>query len=78
MIENIFREAFRSLWYSEDCKREDANGFLQGKRDGTFLIRKAAGPPVKFSLSIVHGGRVMHARIEWYVKIAPKTMFVLG
>ena len=65
MIEDIFREAFRSLWYLEDFKREDAVNCLQGKRDGTFLIRKATQPG-KFSLSIVHGGRVMHARIECF------------
>ena len=63
MIEDIFREAFRSLWYTESYSREDAITALSGKRDSTFLIRKASQPG-KFSLSIVHGGRVMHARIE--------------
>uniref|UniRef100_T1J1N3 Phosphatidylinositol 3-kinase regulatory subunit alpha n=1 Tax=Strigamia maritima TaxID=126957 RepID=T1J1N3_STRMM len=50
------------LWLLPRCSRSEAEKLLQGKADGTFLIRQSSKPG-QFALSIVAGGEVGHCII---------------
>ncbi|CAN7937568.1 unnamed protein product, partial [Ixodes hexagonus] len=51
-----------STWFVQDCDRKEALRLLEGRRDGTFLVRpsKTAG---QYALSIVAEGKVNHCLI---------------
>lgn len=42
-----------ATWYVVPCDRGRAERLLQGKPEGTFLIRPRTGPPESYALSIV-------------------------
>jgi phosphoinositide-3-kinase regulatory subunit alpha/beta/delta len=54
----------RNNWYYENCNREEAVNLLNGKRDGTFLIRKRHEQPDQHVLSINCKGSANHCIIN--------------
>lgn len=51
-----------STWFVQDCDRKEALRLLEGRRDGTFLVRPSKTPG-QYALSIVAEGKVNHCLI---------------
>ncbi|CAH1267731.1 SOCS3 [Branchiostoma lanceolatum] len=54
-----------SGWYWASVSRHEAAALLNGKEEGTFLVRDSADPGHLFSLSLKTARRVVNARIVY-------------
>ena len=53
-------------WYWGAAGWEEAEGALEGERDGAFLVRDSSDPRYIISLSFRSQGSTHHTRIEHY------------
>jgi serine/threonine protein kinase len=62
-----FLERMRNLvsksWFHGDLRTEESERLLQGRPDGTFLIRYSNKVPGSFTVSKVDGGKTTHQRV---------------
>lgn len=66
-------EEFRESWYLPNVSRDEAEKRLNGRKDGTFLIRNSVATP--YALSLCCGGKVFHCQIIEEKSVAKRVGF---